>query len=229
MENSVLNFKIRTYKSLREEIYDTLRDAIINGELKAGMRLVETHIAEQLGVSRTPVREAIHKLESEGLITDHSQKGLIVSEVSSEDAEEIQGIRMILERYAARLAATRIKDEELKRLEELLDQSEEYIKIGDIDRVLKLNTKFHNLIHSISGSKRLQGLIRQHSEFIQRFRRAALYTKGHAAQALKEHRLIVEALRMKSPDTVEVIISQHIAENTRVVIEWAEQQECKKR
>ena len=193
------------------------------------MRLVETRVAEELGVSRTPVREAIHRLESEGLIVFHPQKGLMVSEVSIEDVEEIEGIRMILERFAARLAAKRIKDEELRRLEEFLNQSEEHMKKGDIDKVLKINTKFHNLINSISGSKRLQDLIRQHSDYILRFRRAALCTEGHAEQALNEHRRILEALKKRDPDKVETLMSEHIVENKKVVRKWAEQQENKKR
>jgi len=193
------------------------------------MRLVETRVAEELGVSRTPVREAIHRLESEGLIVLHPQKGLMVSEVSIEDVEEIEGIRMILERFAARLAAKRIKDEELRRLEECLNQSEESMKKGDIDKVLKINTKFHNLINSISGSKRLQDLIRQHSDYILRFRRAALCTEGHAEQALSEHRRILEALKKRDPDKVETLMSEHIVENKKVVRKWAEQQENKKR
>ena len=221
-ENRSFNLKIKTYKPLRQEIYDTLRDAILNGDLKSGVRLIETRIAEQLGVSRTPVREAIHKLESEGLLMTHPQKGLIVNEISLDDIEEIQGIRMILERYVARLAAKKIKDDELKKLEDLLNRSEEALKKKNIDKVLELNTKFHDLINSISGSKRLQDLIRQHSEYIQSFRRAALHTKGHAEQALKEHRLILEALKMKNPDTVEVLVSQHVIENKKVVLKWAQ-------
>jgi len=159
----------------------------------------------------------------------HPQKGLMVSEISIEDVEEIEGIRMILERFAARLAAKRIKDEELRRLEECLNQSEESMKKGDIDKVLKINTKFHNLINSISGSKRLQDLIRQHSDYILRFRRAALCTEGHAEQALSEHRRILEALKKRDQDKVETLMSEHIVENKKVVRKWAEQQENKKR
>ena len=221
MNNNSLNLKIKTYKPLREEIYDSLRNAIINGDIKSGIRLVETHVAEQLGVSRTPVREAIHKLELEGLVSSHPSKGLIVNEVSVEDIEEIQGLRMILESYAVRLAAKNIKDGDLKRLEETINQSEEALKKGDINRVMMFNTRFHDLIYSISGSKRLENLIRQLNEHILRFRKAALHTKGHAEQALREHRLILKALKMRDPDYAHTLVSQHISENTKAVLKWA--------
>lgn len=218
MNNNSLNLKIKAYRPLRKEIYDSLRNAIIQGEIRPGMRLVETYIAKQLGVSRTPVREAFHKLELEGLLLAHPDKGLIVNEISVEDIEEIMGIRMILERYAARLAAKRIKDEKLKRLEEILNKSEKHIKKGEINKVLKLNTSFHDLINSISGSKRLQEMIYQLQESILRYRRAALYTKGYAEKALKEHRLILEALKKRNPKSAEVWVSQHISENKKIVL-----------
>ena len=223
MKNDTPNLKIKAKKPRREETYELLKKAIIKGDIEPGAQLIETDLAQRLGVDRTLVREAIHRLKSEGLIETHPEKGLIVNEFTYEDIEEIQGIRMVLERYAARLAAERIKDEELIQIEEIVDQSEEFLKQRDMDKVLKLNTKFHNLINSISGSSRLQGMIYELHESILNYQRAALNTVGYAEQALKEHRMILDALRMRNPDIAEVLASQHVSEKKKIVLRWVEE------
>jgi DNA-binding GntR family transcriptional regulator len=222
-DNSPLNLKIKAKKPRREETYELLKKAIIKGDIEPGVQLIETDLAQRLGVGRTTVREAIRKLKSEGLIETHPEKGLIVNEFTYKDIEEIQGIRMVLERYAARLAAERVKDEELIQIEDVLDQSKESLQRGDMDKVLKLNTRFHNLINSISGSSRLQGMIYELHESILNYQRAALNTVGYAEQALKEHRMILDALKMRNPDMAEVMASQHVSEKKKVVLRWVEE------
>jgi len=222
-KSSPLNIKIKVKKSRAEETYELLKKAIIKGDIEPGVQLIETDLAERLGVGRTTVRQAIRRLKNEGLIETHPQKGLIINEFNPKDIEEIQGIRMVLEKYAARLAAERIKDEELIQLEEILDQSGESLKQGNMDHVLKLNTKFHNLINSISGSSRLQGMIYELHESILNYQRAAINTIGYAEQALKEHRMILEALKMRNPDIAEVMAAQHVSEKKKIVMRWVEE------
>jgi len=135
----ILPIKLDSYKPLRELVSDALREAIMNGTLHAGERLMEIQLAEEMGVSRTPVREAIRKLELEGFVVMIPRKGAYVSDISLKDINDVFEIRTALDALAAGLAAERITDDELELLERLLVEIAESVEQGDIDRAVDID------------------------------------------------------------------------------------------
>ena len=160
MSNKLTPIKLDSYQPLREVVFETLRDAIRKGILKPGERLMEIHLAEQLGVSRTPVREAIRKLELEGYVIMMPRRGTYVSNLSIKDINEVFEIRTSLDSLASGLAAERITDEELEHLQRLLVVIGEAIKRKKIwKKSLKLIRKFHDILYQASRNNRLVGII----------------------------------------------------------------------
>jgi DNA-binding GntR family transcriptional regulator len=144
MEASYDQASVRKGRFLREQVYKSLKASILNQALPQNKRLVEERLAEELGTSRTPVREAIQKLEKEGLIHKLSKGGYAVSAITDGDIEEILGIRGILEGYAAYLATTRVTDDDLKFLEEIVNREEQCLKRRELEECVRLNTEFHD-------------------------------------------------------------------------------------
>ena len=142
--------------SLREKIFLKLRQDILDGKYKAGDSLVELKLAEEMGVSRTPVREAIRQLELEGLVYSIPNKGVFVEGITGQDIEDIYAIRECMEGLAARWAIERMDEQSLKELENLCELMEFYTGKGDLDRVGELNSKFHDLIFESTKSKPLK-------------------------------------------------------------------------
>lgn len=202
------------YKPLREIVFESMRDAILSGVLQPGERLMEIQLAEEMGVSRTPVREAIRKLELENFVVMIPRKGAYVAGVSSKDVADVFEIRSALEGLAAGLAAERITEDELEQMERVLFcRSNE----GDIDleEVVKSDTDFHALVYSASRNERLIQILANLREQIQRFRATSLAVPGRNKLALEEHRAIVEALRNHDSEEAQTLAIAHIvtAEN----------------
>ena len=148
-----------SYQPLREAVCETLRDAIRKGILEPGERLMEVQLAEELGISRTPVREAIRKLEQEGYVIMMPRRGTYVSDISTNDVKEIFEIRSALESLATGLAARRIEPEELETLQNLLVEIEGYIEKNDIEKIVETDIKFHGLLYQVSRNERLVNII----------------------------------------------------------------------
>ena len=144
------------YKPLRDVVFENLRSAILEGKLKSGQRLMEVQLAEQLGVSRTPVREAIRKLELEGLVVMLPRKGAYVANISVKDLMDVLEIRASLEGLGASLAAERRNDEDIKNLEELEVEFEEAVRTQNIDMLLKKDIEFHECIFKAANNKKLE-------------------------------------------------------------------------
>ncbi|AET65812.1 transcriptional regulator [Desulfosporosinus orientis DSM 765] len=202
------------YKPLREIVFESMRDAILSGVLQPGERLMEIQLAEEMGVSRTPVREAIRKLELENFVVMIPRKGAYVAGVSSKDVADVFEIRSALEGLAAGLAAERITEDELEQMERVLFcRSNE----GDMDleEVVKSDTDFHALVYSASRNERLIQILANLREQIQRFRATSLAVPGRNKLALEEHRAIVEALRNHNSEEAQALAMAHIvtAEN----------------
>jgi DNA-binding GntR family transcriptional regulator len=181
-------------RPLREQAYGTLRQAIVEGAYPAGAKLVEAELAAALSISRTPVREALHKLELEGLVERSPGGGLRVAALSPGEIEEIYGLRAVLEGYAARLAAPRTTPADAARLTAILDASATAMADDDRQRLLRLNVEFHAALVALAGSRRLSALARSLGEQITRYRAATLRIGGQDALGLAEHRGIVAAL-----------------------------------
>lgn len=208
--------RLDNYKPLRELVFESLREAIISGQLRAGERLMEIQLAEEMGVSRTPVREAIRKLELEGLVAMIPRKGAYVAGLSFKDIVDVFEIRSALEGLAAELAAERITDEELEELERYLVKIAEAIEKGDLEKVVANDTDFHSLLYQASRNQRLSQIINNLREQIQRFRTTSLSYPGRMKTALEEHRKIVEAISARDGELASKLAHEHIenAENS---------------
>lgn len=216
LTDGLIPIKLDNYKPLRDIVFEALREAIIEGRLPPGERLMEIQLAEQLGVSRTPVREAIRKLELEGFVVMIPRKGAYVADISIKDISEVFEIRRALEGLAAQLAAQRIKDEQLENLERLLVRIAETIENMDLDRCIELDTRFHEVLYAASGNERLQYMVNHLREQIQRCRAQSLAHPGRMRQALEEHRAIVEAIASRDAELAHSLAEEHIenAENS---------------
>jgi DNA-binding GntR family transcriptional regulator len=208
--------RLDNYKPLRELVFESLREAIISGALPPSERLMEIQLAEEMGVSRTPVREAIRKLELEGLVVMIPRKGAYVAGMSIKDIVDVFEIRGALEGLAAELASERVTDEELESMERYLVKISEEIESGDLSMVVETDTDFHTLIYKASRNARLSQIISNLREQIQRFRTTSLSFPGRMKIALEEHRKIVEAISSRDGELARKLAQEHIenAENT---------------
>ncbi|HEY8370848.1 MAG TPA: GntR family transcriptional regulator [Thermodesulfobacteriota bacterium] len=220
MRQPLARLEIAVPRPLREEVYVRLRQAILDSVYPAGTKLVEADLAAALCISRTPIREALHKLELEGLVERvPGGTGLRVAGLSREEVEEIYGIRATLEGYAARLAAARMTGAEAARLSALLDASAEAVAAGDTEALLRINTEFHGAIYRIAGSRRLEGLVRGLHERVMRYRAATLEIDGQGRVGLDEHRAILGALAAGDAARAEALAVAHVRRKMRVVAE----------
>ena len=183
-----------SYQPLREAVCETLRDAIRKGILEPGERLMEVQLAEELGISRTPVREAIRKLEQEGYVIMMPRRGTYVADISTGDIKEIFEIRSALESLATGLAARRIEPDELETLQNLLVEIEGYIAKNDIEKIVETDIKFHGLLYQVSRNERLVNIISNLKEQLARFRTLSMSYPGRLQETLEEHSEMVEAI-----------------------------------
>ncbi len=188
----------------------TIENDILNGRYKPGESLNESKVASELNVSRTPVREAIRQLELEGLIAYIPNKGAIVKGMSSEDIRDIYDIRIKIEGLAAKRAASNITPAQLRELREVVEFEEFYTNKGDAAQILKLDTRFHEIIFKASGSRLLNRTLTSFHHYIQRARSLSLMDKERAKQALEEHRSIMKAIEIGDREKAESLMAQHI-------------------
>ncbi|MDD2496734.1 MAG: GntR family transcriptional regulator [Desulfitobacteriaceae bacterium] len=216
MEKRLSPVILESYKPLREIVFETLREAIINGNLKPGERLMEVQLAEEMGVSRTPVREAIRKLELENFVVMIPRKGAYVSGISLKDIADVYEVRAALEFLAAGLAAERITDEELEKLERLLIAVAEAAERNDLNQWVQKDTEFHDIIYKASRNDRLVQIVNNLMEQIFRFRSTSLAYPGRMKVAVEEHKKIVEAISERNITLAQSLAQEHVenAENS---------------
>lgn len=183
-----------SYQPLREIVCENLRDAIKKGILEPGERLMEVQLADELGISRTPVREAIRKLEQEGYVIMMPRRGTYVADVSVSDIKEIFEIRSALESLATGLAARRIEPDELEKLQSLLNEIEGYIEQNNIEKIVETDIKFHELLYQVSRNDRLFAIISNLKEQLARFRTLSMSYPGRLRETFEEHSEMVEAI-----------------------------------
>ncbi len=196
--------------SLRGKVFIHLQNDILNGKYQPGDSLIETRLSEELGVSRTPIREAIRQLELEGLVRSIPNKGAIVTGISAQDIEDIYTIRMMIEGLAARWATEKITQTELQELKEAFDMEEFYTVKNDTAHLLELDSRFHDIIFRASKSKPLIHTLSTFHHYVQRARNASLSSPGRAKKVLEEHRAILQAIIDKEPDRAELLTNQHV-------------------
>ena len=193
--DSLTKLNLDNYKPLRDVDFENLRRSILEGKLKSGQRLMEVQLAEQLGVSRTPVREAIRKLELEGLVVMLPRKGAYVANISVKDLMDVLEIRASLEGLGASLAAERRTEEDIKNLEEIEEEFEQAVITQDIDMLLKKDIEFHECIFKAANNKKLEKMINTLWEQVQRFRITYVSDSNASLSLIDEHRIILNAIK----------------------------------
>jgi DNA-binding GntR family transcriptional regulator len=198
---------------LGEAVYDRIRDAIVAGRFRPNQRLVETEIAEEMEISRTPVRESLQRLASEGLVRG-GRHGWVVHEHTLDEIREIYETRSALEGYAARLAAERLSDEDVERIAAIHDEADPAMSREEL---VEVNARFHDAILDGCGNRRLLDLIARNREFYFNRRLALNYTGGHVHESLTGHERILDALRRRDGDAAEEQTRQHILDALQVI------------
>lgn len=208
--DNLTKLNLDNYKPLRDVVFESLRTAILEGKLKSGQRLMEVQLAEQLGVSRTPIREAIRKLELEGLVIMLPRKGAYVADMSFKDLIDVLEIRASLEGLAASLASGRRRDEDIEGLEKLAREFEESVKSGDIEEVLKKDVEFHEYIFSLANNKKLHQIINSLWEQVHRFRVTYVSDYEASLSLVEEHNKILEAIKEGNCELAKIYATEHI-------------------
>ena len=211
-------------KSLGQHVFESLKQAIVRGDIPSEERLVESVIADALDISRTPVREAIHKLEREGFLNKLPRGGFTVLGLTREDIEETFGIRSVLESYAARLATIKHQKEELIPLEKKVDEYQKYLSQAKLDILPKINTEFHDLLYTLSRSPKLVKMISALSDQIYRFRQIILKDRKMAEVSHKDHRQMLDAIRKRNAGGVEKLVREHILRGQEAVLKEFDRQ-----
>ncbi len=218
MENDFLELKLDNYKPLREVVFESVRGAIISGVLKPGERLMEVQLAEKLGVSRTPIREAIRKLELEGLVVMMPRKGAYVADLSIKDITDVLEIRAALEGLASGLAALRITDEEIEELELTALKFHQAIEAEDFDGILQGDIDFHDKIFKATRNEKLLQINNNLREQVQRFRIMYINKSNKSKDLAKEHYAIAEAVSQRNMDMAEKLAKKHIENAEKYIL-----------
>lgn len=222
MENDFLKLKLDNYKPLREVVFKSIRGAIISGVLKPGERLMEVQLAEKLGVSRTPVREAIRKLELEGLIIMLPRKGAYVADISAKDITDVLEIRAALEGLASALAASRITDEEIKELNLTAIHFHQAIEDDDFNRIVQMDIEFHDRIFKAARNERLLQINNNLREQVQRFRIMYISKSNKSKDLVKEHYGIAEAISRRNIEMADKLAKTHIENAEKYIMNTVE-------
>ena len=198
-------------RSLRIRVFNAIENAILDGEYKDGDSLNELKLSKELGVSRTPVREALMQLELEGLVKNVPNKGAVVIGVTEQDIHDIYEIRIRIEGLAARLCAENITDDELRALEQIVDLQEFYLLKNDTEQIWKLDSDFHKIIYDASRSRPLRFTLSNFHNYIKKARDISVQTEGRAEKTVAEHRAILDAIKEHNGSLSEQLTAKHIS------------------
>ncbi len=196
--------------SLRGKVYDRIREDILNGVYKEHEELKEATLGEKMGVSRTPVREALRQLELEGLVEIIPNKGARVTGITKKDIEDIYQIRYLLEGLSARWATEHVTEEQLEKMEEILYLTDFHAKKGNFSQVYELDSLFHELMYEASGSKILNHILSDFHMYVTRIRRTSLASGNRSKNSTEEHRAILDAIKDRDGDRAEECAHVHV-------------------
>ena len=198
------------FDSLTENIASVVRERILKGEYKIGEKIKETHVAEELRVSRTPIRKAFKQLEEEGLIEYIPNRGCFAKGFTRRDIEDIYAIRKALEELTTEWAVDRITDEDIKAMHERCDEMQEYADKGDSAHVLSVNKEFHEIIYGKAGSRFMSQVLRSYKEYIEQTTRPIFYEPKFLQQIVDEHRAIVAGFEKRDMKEAVDAMSAHM-------------------
>lgn len=208
--NDNLHLPMNEFLPLRDVVFNTLRQAILTGELKPGERLMEIHLANKLGVSRTPIREAIRKLELEGLVTMIPRRGAEVAQITGKSLQDVLEVRRSLDALCAELACERISEEELEALETACKTFEEATHTGEVRAIAAADVALHDIIIRATDNKRLVQLVNNLAEQTYRYRFEYIKDYSMHGRLVEEHRVIFEAIRKRDKATAAQAAVIHI-------------------
>jgi len=212
---------IKNTKSIRQKIYDHLREQLLNGEIPPHQHLIEAKIAKEIGTSRTPVREALHSLELEGLIESIPRVGYVVKPIKEAEVEEICEIRTAIEGVAARWALKNAFQKLIDELRENILVSEDKVIHGDPRAFIDLDAQFHEIIARHSGSKRLQELSQTLRRHMLRYRVQSIYLIDNVLSAIQGHKNILEAIEKGDLEEVSKAIKCHLEQSKKDILRYA--------
>ena len=212
-----LTLNMNAYLPLRDVVFNTLREAILKGELKPGERLMELQLAAKLGVSRTPIREAIRMLEQEGLAVTIPRKGAEVARMTEKDMEDVLQIRDALDELAASIACEQISEEELAELRHTMHEFEESTKTGDVKRIAEADVRFHDIIYHATRNVKLENMLNNLREQMYRYRYE--YIKDHTdyKQLVREHAAIIAGFERHDVAYVRAAMHTHLENQIEAV------------
>lgn len=219
-----LTLNMNAYLPLRDVVFNTLREAILKGELKPGERLMELQLASKLGVSRTPIREAIRMLEQEGLAVTIPRKGAEVAKMTEKDMEDVLQVRDALDELAASIACEQITTEELEELKRTMREFEESTKTGDVKRIAEVDVKFHDIIYKATRNPKLENILNNLREQMYRYRVEYLKDEKNFPVLIKEHSEIVDGLVKRNKEKVIAAMHKHVKNQANAVKEVIREQ-----
>lgn len=196
--------------SLTDEIADIVRERILNGKYSIGEKIIEAPLANELRVSRTPIRQAFKKLESEGLVENIPNRGFFARGFTKRDIRDIYEVRKALEALAIEWAVDRISKEELRRLEELVALMAFYTGEKNFAKVLEVNRDFHETIYRASESRFMAQILRSYQDYVQQARRTTVYEVEYLKEILNEHEAILGAMKNKNAKEAIKLTNQHL-------------------
>ena len=216
--NDNLRLPMNEFLPLRDVVFNTLRQAILTGELRPGERLMEIHLADKLGVSRTPIREAIHKLEQEGLVIIIPRRGAEVAQITEKSMKDVLEVRRTLDALSAELACERISQEEEEALKKACQDFEEAVKTKDAKVIAKADVALHDIIAAATGNQRLIQLINNLAEQMYRYRFEYIKDASQHERIIQEHRIIYESIVKKDKEAASNMAKVHIDNQEKAVI-----------
>ncbi len=211
--------QIERHQTLREKILETIREAILKGDLKPGEKVAEPELAERFGISRTPIREAFRQLESEGYLTVIPRKGAVVAALSERDVQEYYAVKSILEGYAAELAAKNLTEKELTKLEAINERLKKLAAEGDVKTFYRVHHEFHDIFLKAADNSKLYELINQLGQKFSRLRMASLSVDGRMAISVAEHEKLLKAFRHHDGSAAENLVKKTAAIGGNVLLE----------
>ena len=218
MMMDIMQQNMNEYLPLRDVVFNTLRQAILTGELKPGERLMEIHLADRLGVSRTPIREAIRKLELEGLVVMIPRKGAQVARITEKNLKDVLEVRRALDMLAVRLACSRMDDEDKKQLREACDEFARVVKNNNTKDITEADVRFHDIINKATGNDRLIQLVNNLAEQMYRYRLEYIKDAAYHNRLVAEHEEIYSAIMDGDEERAAKAVVLHIDNQEATII-----------
>ncbi len=215
--------KLDVYQPLRDVVFEAMREAILTQVLRPGERLMEIQLAEDMGVSRTPVREAIKKLVAEGFVTLTPRKGAQVAELSLDDVRELYEIRSGLEVLACGLAAERASKEEIEEIVRYVSKTSEELYSQNVAGIVQIDIGFHDLVYKATHNGRLLSILLNISAQVYRIRASSIQLPGRKEESLLEHRQIAEAISARDVSLARKLAQKHIANARNAMNKYLEE------